>query len=196
MPPSTPPDGSNGYEAIAERFMLSRSARIGAVAVREWSKQLPHGSSILDLGCGHGIPISQVLIQEGFTLYGVDASAKMIASFRAEFPDVHLQCSTAEDSDFFGRTFDGVIAWGLLFLLSTDSQAKLIKKVSKALRSSGHFLFTSPREAVTWKDAQTGRESTSLGFQAYQQILQAEQLVLVGEKTDEGDNHYYFASKL
>jgi 2-polyprenyl-3-methyl-5-hydroxy-6-metoxy-1,4-benzoquinol methylase len=63
-----------------------RNPRIGAATVREWSKALPRGSSILDLGCGHGVPISQVLIDDGFSLYGVDASAKMIAAFRGRFP--------------------------------------------------------------------------------------------------------------
>jgi SAM-dependent methyltransferase len=190
-----PPDPSNGYEEIAERFMLSRNVLIGAATVREWSKRLPRGASVLDLGCGHGIPISQALLQEGFVLYGVDASPKMIAAFRAHFPQALAECVAVENSDFFGRTFDGVVAWGLLFLLPPDAQVKLIRKVGQGLRSGGHFLFTSPREAVTWNDVQTGRESISLGFQGYEQILQAVGLVLVGEACDEGDNHYYFVSK-
>src|SRR3982751_2948269 len=65
------PDRSNGYEKAAECFMLSRNPQIGAATVREWSKRLPRGASVLDIGCGHGTPISQVLIQEGFVLYGV-----------------------------------------------------------------------------------------------------------------------------
>jgi 2-polyprenyl-3-methyl-5-hydroxy-6-metoxy-1,4-benzoquinol methylase len=194
-PTEQPTDPSNGYEAVAERFMLSRHLQIGAATVREWSKRLPRGGSVLDLGCGHGLPISQVLIQQGFVLYGVDASAKLITVFRAHFPDTHAECAAVEDSDFFGRTFDGVVAWGLLFLLPPHSQMKVMHKVSKALQSGGHFLFTSPREAVTWSDAQTGRESCSLGFQAYDEGLQAAGLVLVDEACDEGDNHYYFAAK-
>ena len=119
----------------------------------------------------------------------------MIAAFRAHFPQALAECVAVENSDFFGRTLDGVVAWGLLFLLPPDAQVNLIRKVGQVLRSRGQFLFTSPREAVTWNDVQTGRESISLGFQAYEQILQAARLVLVGETCDEGDNHYYFVSK-
>jgi 2-polyprenyl-3-methyl-5-hydroxy-6-metoxy-1,4-benzoquinol methylase len=54
--------------------------------VREWSKTLPPGSSILDLGCSHGVPIPQVLIEERFAVYGVDASARMIETFCSRFP--------------------------------------------------------------------------------------------------------------
>ncbi|MFL6463603.1 MAG: class I SAM-dependent methyltransferase [Bryobacteraceae bacterium] len=160
------PDPSNGYEKAAECFMLSRNPQIGAATVREWSKRLLRGASVLDIGCGHGTPISQVLIQEGFVLYGVDASAKMIAAFRTNFPHAFAECSAVEGSDFFGHTFDGVVAWGLLFLLSPAAQAKLIHKVGKVLRNGGQFLFTCPRESVTWNDAQSGSESCSLGLPA------------------------------
>jgi 2-polyprenyl-3-methyl-5-hydroxy-6-metoxy-1,4-benzoquinol methylase len=76
---------------------------------------LPHGGTVLDLGCGTGLPISQVLIEGGFEVYGVDASTKMVAAFRARFPNVSVPCAAVKDPDFLGRTFDGVVAWGLSF---------------------------------------------------------------------------------
>jgi SAM-dependent methyltransferase len=66
--------------------MVSRNARIGAAEVSDWAKALPAGSSILDLGCGHGVPISQALIEDGFAVHGIDASAKMIAPSVNGFP--------------------------------------------------------------------------------------------------------------
>jgi hypothetical protein len=100
-----------------------------------------------------------------------------------------------EDSEFFHRTFDGVVAWGLMFLLPADVQRIVIGKVATALNPAGKFLFTSPQEASTWRDALTGRTSISLGGQVYRQILRDTGLILVGETFDEGDNHYYFVSK-
>jgi len=130
-----PQDKSNGYEEAAEVFMSSRNPCIGAATVREWSQTLAPGSSILDLGCGNGVPISQVLIEVGLTVYGVDASAKLIAAFRKRFPHAHAECSAVEDSEFFRRTFDGVVAWGLMFLLPADVQGAVIRKVAGALNS-------------------------------------------------------------
>jgi 2-polyprenyl-3-methyl-5-hydroxy-6-metoxy-1,4-benzoquinol methylase len=163
--------------------------------VREWSQTPAPSSSILDLGCGHGIPISQVLIEEGFIVYGIEASTKLTSAFRKRFPNAQAECAAVEDSKFFHRTFDGVVAWGLMFLLPTDVQIVVIRKVAKALNCRGKFLFTSPAQAVKWHDSLTGRESISLGAERYQQTLRAEGLVLVGEQVDEGDNHYYFVSK-
>jgi 2-polyprenyl-3-methyl-5-hydroxy-6-metoxy-1,4-benzoquinol methylase len=141
------------------------------------------------------VPISQALIEEGFNVYGVDASAKLIAAFRKRYPHAQAECSAVEDSEFFGRTFDGGVAWGLMFLLPADVQSAVIGKVAGALNPAGKFLFTSPREPAVWRDALTGRESISLGAESYQQILRAEGLVLVGEQLDEGSNHYYLVSK-
>jgi 2-polyprenyl-3-methyl-5-hydroxy-6-metoxy-1,4-benzoquinol methylase len=189
------PDKSNGYEEEAAAFMSRRNPRIGAATVCEWSNSLPRGSSVLDLGCGHGVPISQVLVDEGFTVYGIDASPKMIAAFRQRFPLTHAECAAVEDSEFFGRTFDGIVAWGLIFLLPAEVQPAIIAKVAKTLNRGGRFLFTSPEKAVTWQDTLTGRQSISLGAAEYQRILCAEGLTLDGEQSDEGDNHYYLASK-
>jgi 2-polyprenyl-3-methyl-5-hydroxy-6-metoxy-1,4-benzoquinol methylase len=72
-----PSDKSNGYEEVAKLFMSDRDSLTGVSTVRQWSRTLVRGSSILDLGCGHGVPISQALIEDGFTLYGVDASASL-----------------------------------------------------------------------------------------------------------------------
>jgi hypothetical protein len=104
----------------------------------------------------------------------------MIAEFHANFPTAPVQCAATEDSDFFGRTFDGVVAWGLFFLLTAEVQLKLIPKVAALLPSGGRLLFTAPDEPCTWLDAMTERPSISLGHEAYRAALEAEGLALVG----------------
>ena len=83
-----------------------------------------------------------------------------------------------------------------MFLLPPETQKTLIGRVAGAMNSGGRFLFTAPKEACTWLDSMTGQESISLGREAYEQLLSEEGLVLVGEQQDEGENYYYFASKV
>ena len=161
----------------------------------QWSQELAEDAQVLDLGCGTGVPISQVLIKRGFHVYGVDASPTMIAAFQALFPNVPVQCCAVEDSNFFGKTFDGVVAWGLFFLIDVEGQRNLIRKISGVLRSGGKLLFTAPSQSCSWLDGMTGRQSLSLGFNAYQKMLRDEALSLVETRSDEGENHYYLAQK-
>ena len=171
-------DLSNGYEAAAGTYMAGR------------------GSSILDLGCGDGVPIARTLIEEGLSVHGVDASAAMSAAFRARFPHAPVACEAVEGSRFFARTFDGVIAWGLMFLLPPGVQPAVIRALAAALNPGGRFLFTSPRRACTWADLLTESPSTSLGSAAYEAALVDAGLTPVGEHRDEGENDYFEAAKL
>ena len=168
---------------------------IGVATVRTWARSLPEGASILDLGCGHGVPISMALMDDGFVIYGVDASPSLAAAFGRRFPQAHIACETVQDSRFFDRTFDGVIAVGLMFLLPAERQRDLIRKVALALNRGGRFLFTSPVQVCPWPDVVTGRTSVSIGDEAYKAALSDAGLTLLGEVVDEGDNHYYDARK-
>jgi cyclopropane fatty-acyl-phospholipid synthase-like methyltransferase len=192
------PDKSNGYEEIAPIFISGRgrnSKGIGASIVAEWSETLTKGGTVLDLGCGTGVPISEVLIERGFDLYAVDASPRMVAAFRGRFPRVPVECAAVEDSNFFGRTFDGVVAWGLIFLLEAEEQRRLLAKVAAILPHGGKLLFTSPRQSCSWADAMTGQTSVSLGYKACRGILTSASMSLRRTRSDEGENHYYLAQK-
>jgi 2-polyprenyl-3-methyl-5-hydroxy-6-metoxy-1,4-benzoquinol methylase len=187
-------DSSNGYEAIAQNFIAARTrSSVGTATVRDWSRALRRSASILDIGCGSGVPIAQMLVEGGFEVFGLDASPSMVAAFRQRFPKSFAKCEAAEESDFFGRRFDAIICVGLIFLLPAETQRILIAKVSGALKHGGRFLFTSPKQACTWSDVMTGRLSFSLGSEEYHRILATHELELVGEGEDEGENHYYFA---
>ena len=193
-------DRSNGYEGVAAEFLAGRgspqSAGIGAGTVRAWARQLTPGASVLDLGCGSGLPITVVLLDAGLDVYALDASPSFVAAFTLRFPKTPVVCEAVEESSFFGRQFDAMLAWGLMFLLSPPAQRALIPRICAALSSGGRLLFTSPPKAITWNDAMTGLESRSLGAAEYRRLLSAAGLAVLREYEDEGENHYYDAIKV
>jgi len=185
-------DTSSGYEEIAARFVAARS-RIGEDEVRAWTQSLPAGASVLDLGCGHGVPVTETLLAAGCRVHAVDGAPALVAAFRERFPDVPVACEAADESTFFDRSYDGIVAWGLLFLLEPAAQRRVIANVSRAVTPGGSFLFTAPAQACTWTDVLSRRSSTSLGAEAYRSLLAEHDLVVAEEFDDEGDNHYYVA---
>lgn len=192
----TTSDPANGYEAAAGEFMDRRSqSGIGVATVLRWASALPQGASILDLGCGHGVPNATALTHAGFVVYGVDASPTLAAAFRSRLPDAHISCESVETSTFFNRCFDGVLAIGLMFLLPADAQRALIRRAARVLSPGGRLLFTAPAEECTWTDVLTGRESRSLGAEGYRKTLVNAGLALDREYDDSGANHYYDARR-
>ncbi len=192
-------DKSNGYEAIAaEHYIPRRGAAdwgIGSEEVAKWADSLTGGATVLDVGCGTGLPISKVLVDRGFEVYGVDASPSMVAAFRRNFPECPVECASVEESEFFGRKFDAVISWGLLFLLSPESQHIMIRKIGAALRDGGLCLLTAPAEVCSWNDAMTDRLSVGLGREEYEKAFERNGLELLGTTIGAGENHYYFLRK-
>lgn len=106
-----------------------------------------------------------------------------------------VRCEAVESSDLFGRPWDAVVSWGLLFLLPAPAQEKVIADVTASLVSGARFLFTAPWQIGEWPDVLTGRISVSLGRDRYRALLDRVGLVLEGEADDEGGSHFWFTRK-
>lgn len=189
-------DKSNGWEAFASQLIVGRrDTRVGAETIAAWLQTLNPDTAVLDLGCGAGVPVSELLLEAGFQVYGVDASPSLVMEFRRQFPAAEVACEAVEDSAFFNRKFSAVVAVGVMFLLTPEIQYRVIHKVGHALSPGGYFLFTAPWQICRWEDSWTGRESVSLGAEAYAAILAQAGLSVIGNYTDEGDNYYFAAIK-
>ena len=196
-----PMDRSKGYEAVSEEFLArrgnsrSRSMAIGAKEVRQWAKTLPTASSVIDLGCGPGFPITVVLVEEGLRVFGVDAAPSFVAAFQRNLPGTPIICESVLESKLFDRTFDAVLSIGLMFLLEAEEQHRLIQRFAEILAPGGRLLFTSTAKPAVWNDAMTGLESISLGAEEYRKLLGAAGISVVEEYEDVGENHYFDALK-
>lgn len=192
-------DQSNGYESVSEEFLARRgngerrSAAIGVNEVRKWAQKLPPGSSVIDLACGPGFPITVVLVEEGLQVFAVDAAPSFVAAFQRNLPGTPVVCESVLESKFFDRTFDAVLSIGLMFLLRAEEQHHLIRRFADILVPGGRLLFTATAKPAIWNDAMTGLESISLGAQEYRRLLGAAGISVAEEYQDVGENHYFDA---
>jgi len=194
-------DLSNGYESISVEWLARRGNRkarsnaIGVKEVRNWAKTLPYNSSVIDLGCGPGFPLTAILVEEGLQVFGVDAAPSFVAAFQHNLPGTPIVCESVLESRFFDRTFDAVLSIGLMFLLEAEEQHHLIRKFADALVPGGRLLFTSTVKSHVWNDAMTGMKSVSLGAEEYRRQLSTVGLSVSSQYEDEGHNHYFDALK-
>lgn len=187
-------DPSNGYDNISNLYRQQRG-NIGATTVSTWAKSFAPGATVMDVGCGTGVPVTKILLEAGLHVFAIDASPNMIAIVNQQFPEVTTACEAAEESLFFHRLFDGIIAVGLIFLLPAKSQRILITNMCAALHPGGSLLFTAPLEKVMWEDVLTGRSSQSLGVKEYRELLSAAGISVIKELVDEGGNNYFYGVK-
>ncbi len=187
-------DRSNGYEAIAEKFIAVRS-NSGQDLVEKWANNFSPKAFIIDIGAGYGEPLTSVLINRGFAVSAIDASPKMVSALGARFPNIDLACEAVEESNFFGQSFDGALAIGLIFLLSPETQKDFVRRVFNALKSGGRFLFSAPSQQGSWDDILTGRQSVSLGETTYCRILREAGFDSIETHVDNDENHYFEALK-
>ena len=194
-------DRSNGYEAVSNEFLAGRGSSetraiaIGVKEVRKWAKTLQPSNTVIDLGCGPGFPITVVLVEEGLHACGVDAAPSFVAAFKRNLPGTPIVCECVLESRFFDRTFDAVLAIGLMFLLKAEDQHHLIQRFAEILTPGGRLLFTATAKPAMWHDAMTGLESTSLGAEQYRKRLGGVGISVATEYEDEGENHYFDAFK-
>ena len=189
-------DSAKAYEAHAHEYLLGRdTSPIGTQVVDQWSRTLRKGATVIELACGGGYPITRVLNAAGLHIWAVESSPTLVTEFRSRFPSIPVQCARVQESDFFGRKYQGAIAIGLIFLLSKQEQANLISRVSEILEPGGRFLFMAPIQIGTWKDMNTGLECKSLGQERYEELLRNVGLHVVATHRDVGENNYYDAEK-
>ncbi len=185
-------DSANAYESNAVSFLKARdSSRIGANVVKQWANTLRSGASIVELGCGGGLPVTQVLHSLGFQINAIESSPTLVKEFQRRFPEITIECCKVQQSAFFNQTFDAAIAIGLVFLLPEKEQLELIANVAKILPASGRFLFTAPVEKGSWTDINTGSTCWSLGSAAYEDHFKVVGFELLTTYIDSGQNNYY-----
>jgi SAM-dependent methyltransferase len=89
--------------------------------IDRFANLLDPAATVLDIGCGSGMPIARYLADEGHALTGVDSSPGMIALFRSRVPGSSAEVADMRSLDL-GVRFGGLIAWDSFFHLTPAAQ--------------------------------------------------------------------------
>jgi 2-polyprenyl-3-methyl-5-hydroxy-6-metoxy-1,4-benzoquinol methylase len=186
------------YDQLVDWYACHRNPDIGIGDISRFVSTLPKGSTILDLGCGDGIPISRFLLESEFTVYGIDSSACMVEKFTQSCPGMQVECANLLQSAFFSMKFDAIVAYGLMFHFPPDDQKTVIARMSEHLNEAGRVLFNSGTEDGETVSVMNGVEVPhwSMSADRYADVLRKNGLVLLNDYTDEqAGTHIYIAQK-
>jgi 2-polyprenyl-3-methyl-5-hydroxy-6-metoxy-1,4-benzoquinol methylase len=175
------------YEEKASAFDRQRGRSLFEKAwLDRFASGLPKGGSILDIGCGMGEPIARYLIELGFRVTGIDASAPLIAMCKERFPEQEWLIADMR-SLALGRRFDGLLAWHSSFHLHPDDQRPMFARFAAHARPKAMLMFTSGPEAGESVGEFEGEPlySASLAPTEYRMLLGANGFSVVDHQADD-----------
>ena len=126
--------------------------------VDELSEQLMAGDSVLDLGCGCGVPATDLLAQK-FRVTGVDLSSVQIERAKELVPSTTFICGDMCALEFPSERFDAITCLYAIIHVPVEEQQELLVKMCSWLKPDGYLLLAAGHTA--W----TGKESNWLGVE-------------------------------
>jgi 2-polyprenyl-3-methyl-5-hydroxy-6-metoxy-1,4-benzoquinol methylase len=147
-----------GYNALSYHYR-SDDADEGEYSpwLQTLHSRLPTRASVLDLGCGCGIPVARTLTTAGHDVTGIDISDVQIQRARRLVPTATFIQADAMTLQLPHASFDAIACLYALIHMPLEHQPSLIKRIATWLRPSGWLLITTGWEA--W----TGTEDNWLG---------------------------------
>ncbi len=129
--------------------------------------------TVLDIGCGTGLPMMEYLISLGIATTGIDASIRMLEIAKNNLPEAEfLQHDMRTLS--LNRKFDAIVAWNSFFHLPTLDQPAMFSIFKSHLNTNSILMFTSGKEhGEAW--GMNGGENlyhASLSTEEYRQLLE------------------------
>jgi cyclopropane fatty-acyl-phospholipid synthase-like methyltransferase len=136
---------SRGYDLIADEYLAAVTGSHAGDPRDEWTAaltaRLAPGAAILDVGCGPGVPTAAALSASGYTVTGIDVSARQIELARAHVPDARFE--VADACTYRGaaaHSVDAIVALYSLTHIPRDEYEGLFVRFAQWLRPGGWFL--------------------------------------------------------
>lgn len=170
-----------GYNQVADayfNFATPRPTETRAAYVDRLLQNLAPGDSLLELGCGPGIPCTQQFIAHGLKVTAVDISSAQIELAKQHAPGAEYLVADMMELDFHEKSLDAVVAFYAIFHLPMDQQGQMVEKICGWLKDGGHLLFNlSTSEGDVWRKDWLGPGvnmfSTCLGIDGNRDMMKS-----------------------
>ena len=136
-----------GYDRCASAYAETRTDE-APPELELMSERLDDGASVLDIGCGAGVPITRSLAAR-FAVTGVDISNEMIRHAQANIPGASFVHADVTSVEFADSSFDAVVAFYSIFHIPREEHDSLFRRVLAWLKPGGYLMCTLSRHSET-----------------------------------------------
>ena len=149
-----------GYDKVSYAYRDEEGHAVYPLDYAAWLSELmpllPSKSKILELGCGCGVPVAQIL-SEDFAVTGVDISPVQIERAEKLVPEAKFICADMTEIDFPAQSFAAIVSFYAIIHVPLAEQPALLAKLLNWLQPEGYLLL------IVGSRAWTGTEEDWLG---------------------------------
>lgn len=131
-----------GYDKIAGKYQANRHVFDNRKEMEEFVDLLPKNATVLDAGCGAGVPFVKSLTEAGFAVIGVDFSESMLKLARKNVPEASLWKEDMTKLSFKDNSFDGLTASYSIIHVPREKHYSLFKSFHRILKPKGVMLMS------------------------------------------------------
>jgi len=138
----------NGYDRVSFAYRedcpdrASESYKQYEAWIAELGGHLPQSSSVLDLGCGCGVPAARLLSRR-FRVTGVDISPIQIQRAKMLVPKADFILGDMCEVEFKPAEFDAVVCLYAIIHVPLAEQRQLLSNLSSWLKPGGFLLLSA-----------------------------------------------------
>jgi SAM-dependent methyltransferase len=140
----------DGYDAIAERYLRLASETPDSHPRRRQTAalldRLAADASVIELGCGAGVPIAAEIVSRGHRYTGVDISPRQIELACEVVPGGSFIVGDALDQRFAANSFDAALMLYAITHVPRRRWNSLARQIHTWLAPDGFFLVNVPQE--------------------------------------------------
>src|SRR5690348_5585634 len=129
-----------GYNQAAEDYLKQRNIFNNDKHLDLLIKRLKPHSTVLDVGCGAGVPIDKYLVDRGFKVIGIDISEKQIELARHNLPQGEFKAKDMSELAVKEFSVDAVVSFYAIFHTPREQHAELFRKINSFLTDGGYLL--------------------------------------------------------
>lgn len=176
----------DGYDQIAKLYLDDRERLKSAKYVKRLLKNLPKGSNILDLGCGAGVPVDEMLLKAGHTVRGIDVSATQIKLATKFCRGASYKRGDIQDLKRGEYRVEAVIALYVLFHIPRVKHLEILKIIASFLPKGGLLLISMGDREFEGRHQMFGVSmwSSQYGTARNRQMIEQARLEILVEEVD------------
>ncbi|WP_420398226.1 class I SAM-dependent methyltransferase [Nioella sp.] len=178
------------YDRVAGHWAETRNTSLFELGALTSALDGQKDATVLDLGCGSGLPIARWFTDQRCAVTGVDGSKRMLDHFRGNLPGARAVLADMRGLSL-GHRFDVIVAWDSFFHLSREDQRAMLPVFATHAAPGARLLLTTgPEDSEAM--GQVGPEPVihvSLSPDVYRALLAAHGFEVLWFRPEDAEFH-------